>query len=179
MSGSEAIEAVWKNYQTTLDCLKIAQRGIAQDDASMTRSTGFYGREQDEAERRIAAIRKDAEDYIIVSLWTAFERSLFAYLIEQSNRMLGAASGTFTSKVHQKIAGEVEYWHMEDALDLFKALVNANQIGEAKKVKRYRDWVAHKNSNKPMPQAAIPEASYRLLLGISKQLEQHPDLRGN
>jgi len=53
---------------------------------------------------------------------------------------------------YRHVYQEIDYWKPEDILDLLKHSLfkgDEQQIGRAKEVLKYRDWVAHgKNPNK-------------------------------
>lgn len=51
-------------------------------------------------------------------------------------------------------------------------IVDANLLGNAKQVKNYRDWVAHKNVKKGQPTNVSPQAAYRILTRILEKIEK-------
>ena len=61
---------------------------------------------------------------------------------------------------------QVERWQIDDILDLFKSVIDSSRIGQAKQVKRFRDWVTHKNPRKGTPTKVDPQTTYVLLSGI-------------
>lgn len=173
MSASNTIDDIWRSYQITLDCLKIAKRSIVNNDIGSLEKTGFIGFHQDEAKRQIMESRANADDYVILSLWAAFERVLLLYVQSESNRILTGATTHFTYSVHQKIDDEIEYWRVDDILNIFKSIISSDLIGQAKQVKKYRDWVAHKNIKKGSPQNVPPQTAYIILSEILRQLTNH------
>ncbi len=85
---------------------------------------------------------------------------------------------TFNIQFHHKVENEMEYWKSDDVLDLFKSVVNSDLIGNAKQVKKYRDWIAHKNPKKGPPSNVPPQTAYRILSEIITVVEQqHPELK--
>jgi hypothetical protein len=76
----------------------------------------------------------------------------------------------FTKSIYGKITKECEYWRINDVLDLFKVIIDPALIGEAKTVKKYRDWIAHKNLAKPPPQNVLPVYAHRVLSEIVRLL---------
>jgi len=85
---------------------------------------------------------------VILSLWASFERTLLSYVQNESNRILAEPTTDFTYSVHQKIDNEIEYWRVDDILNIFKTIISPDLIGQAKQVKKYRDWIAHRNIKK-------------------------------
>ncbi|MGZ8175675.1 MULTISPECIES: hypothetical protein [Methylobacter] len=173
MSASNTVDDIWRSYQITLDCLKIANHSIVNNDISSLAKTGFIGSPQDEAKRQIMESRSNADDYVILSLWASFERTLLSYVQGESNRILAEPTTNFTRSVHQKIDDEIEYWRVDDILNIFKTIISPDLIGQAKQVKKYRDWVAHRNIKKGSPPNVPPQTAYTILSEILKQLTNH------
>lgn len=171
MSGTEALDEVWQSYQTTVDCLKVTMRGISRGAVDVLEKTSFLNSPVGEVEQKIKMSRDTADDHVIVSLWTVFERALVTYLQSENRRMLVQPLTRITQGVYQKIDDELEYWRTEDVLDIFKVAIDPNLIGNAKQIKKYRDWVAHKNPRKGRPQNVPPESAYRVLREISVELD--------
>ena len=69
---------------------------------------------------------------------------------------------------------EIDYWKPEDILDLLKLSLfkgNEQQIGRAKEVLKYRDWVAHgKNPNKLPSSTITPKLAYDRLYELTETL---------
>ncbi len=61
---------------------------------------------------------------------------------------------------------QIERWQIDDILDLFKSIIDSSRIGQAKQVKEFRNWVAHKNPRKGTPTKMDPQTTYELLSGI-------------
>lgn len=173
MPINHSLDGIWQAYKTTLDCLKIAKRSIAKNDPCLLAKTNFMGAVKDEAEQQIEQSWANADDYVILSLWTAFERILLVYVQEENQRMLTETATCFTHSIQQKIADDTEYWRIDDVLDFFKTAISSDLIGQAKQVKRYRDWVAHRNEKKATPANVTPKMAYDILTEIIRQLTEH------
>ncbi len=52
-------------------------------------------------------------------------------------------------------------------------------LGQAKQIKQYRDWVAHRNVSKAVPANVPPKKAYEILSEILWRLENHPDIDTN
>ena len=102
-----------------------------------------------------------------------FERKLLEYLQVEGRKLLKEPPTIFNTRVHQKVEKEMEYWKSDDVLDLYKSVVNADLIGNAKQVKRYRDWIAHKNPKKGPPSNVPPQTAYRILTEILSVVGSH------
>ncbi|MEW6235905.1 MAG: hypothetical protein AB1656_11000 [Candidatus Omnitrophota bacterium] len=171
MSSKNVLDPIWRSYKTTIDCLKIAERVLENENISLKEKTKFAEWEKEEAEDRIYESRTFADDHVIVSLWAVFERKLLDYLQKEGNRLLLGAATNFSLQVHRKIESEMEYWKSDDILNIFKTVVDPDLIGNAKQVKKYRDWIAHKNPNKNAPSNISPLGAYEILKKIIMDLE--------
>lgn len=169
MTSNKPLDAIWQSYLESIDCFKVASRCISAGDTKYLKNTEFLNEKVGSAEEEIARARKNADDFVILSLWAVFERLLLDEIQNESKKMLKASGSTFTSKVFDKIEKEVEYWRTDDVLDLFKGRVDSNLIGNTKQIKQYRDWVAHRNKNKIPTQNITPEMAYKILSTVTNE----------
>lgn len=176
MSLDNILDPIWASYLTTIDCLKVASRSVEKGELYLMSNTKFVGSAIGEAKMMITESRASADDLIIVSLWAVFERKLTEYVQAEGRRLLQSAPTNFNAQVHKKVENEMEYWRTDDILDLFKTVVSADLIGNAKQVKRYRDWIAHKNPKKGRPSNVPPINAYRILSEIILAVEHNPEL---
>ncbi|QTA78108.1 Uncharacterized protein dnl_03200 [Desulfonema limicola] len=175
MSSKFSLVQIWKSYEVMRDCLKIAQRSISENNLQLLKKTIFLTGLKNEAEKQIKSGQNDANDYVILSLWAAFERIIIEYIQIQGQKILDIPPSDFNKKVHSKIERDIEYRKTEDVLDMFKSYIDSDLIGQAKQIKKYRDWVAHRNVNKGTPANVPPHNAYRILSEIIDKLEQHSD----
>jgi hypothetical protein len=173
MNSNVVLDTLWENYLVAEDCLRIAQRSVKNNDISSIQGTDFMETPRDKAFLKIEKCRKNTDDYFVLAFWASFERCLFDYIQAQGRIIFGTQPSVFNEKFHQKIETQMEYWKSNEVLDLFKAIIDPNLIGQAKQVKQYRDWVAHRNPNKPLPVNVTPQIAYDILSIIAKQLDQH------
>lgn len=175
MIDSNALKPVWNTYQITRDCLKVAQRSVIKEKTDLLNRTRFVGAQKKEADGWILRSCSESDDLVIISLWAIFERIIIQYVQEQTKAVLNEDANKFKHKVHKKIENEIEYWKAKDILDLFKESVDKNLLGNAKQIKRYRDWVAHKNIKKGQPANVSPQTAYRILAAILEEIEKLDD----
>jgi hypothetical protein len=74
--------------------------------------------------------------------------------------------------VFEKIVNAVEYWRIDEALDLIKPLVGSDLAGSAKSIKKYRDWIVHRNPRKPAPAKVDPQYAKEILKQITDTLDR-------
>ena len=177
MSSSNILDDIWQSYQATVDCFKIAGRSVKRKEHRLLSGTNYQSKPFEESDKLIDKIRSDADDYVILSLWAVFERKLLEYLQRLSKEISEKKGSDFNKKVQNKIENEIEYWKLNDILDLFKVVVDPELIGNAKQVKRYRDWIVHRNLKKGKPDIVSPIKAYEILSDIIERLEGHPELQ--
>jgi hypothetical protein len=93
----------------------------------------------------IETSRQASDDLTIVSLWATFERHLVQYLQTKSQKLREIEPSELGVRLQDRLNEDLERWRPDDILDLFKGQVDSNLIGQAKQIKDYRDWIAHKN----------------------------------
>jgi hypothetical protein len=163
MAPDNPLESIWRTYQVTRDCLKIAQRTVRRADARFLRGTDFLGDSSQVSAERIQRSRNESDDFVILSLWVAFERVVLSFLREKGRGLLAVQPASLARGLYEKFENDIEYWKVEDLLDLFKQNIDAQLIGAAKNIKRHRDWIAHRNPRRPSPGVVTPAFAYRIL----------------
>lgn len=176
MNSTNILEPIWRSYITTIDCLKISKRILKKGETHLMSETLFHLNSPDESSKMISSSEKDADDFVIVSMWALFEIKLFDYLEKERNKFINKQSTNLNTQVFRKVEKEMNYWRIIDILDLFKTIIDPELIGNAKQVKKYRDWVAHKNLKKGSPPNTTPQYAYKILSTIIMLIEQHPDI---
>ena len=170
--SSEPLAAFFATHQRLRDCLKIAVRAIEAESIELLDSTAFIGASKEQARKWIDDARQGAEDLAIVALWAWFERYLIEYAQARAGAVGTASPVAFAEELSGKVGREIEHWRLDDILDLFKSLVEAGQIGIAKQIKDYRDWIAHRNP-KHLPAAQTqPRTAYSVLAAIIEAVER-------
>ena len=84
--------------------------------------------------------------------------------------MLDKRANLLAKAIQKKIENDFEFWRFDDALNLLKYVLDPQLVGQAKQIKQYRDWIAHRNPKKPPKTNVSPEAAYRVLSTIVSQL---------
>ena len=173
MSAIETLEEIWNTYQVTKDCLKVTERSINNkfDNLKILRSTEFTADTPQEANEKIKSSRDKADEYVVLALWTVFERKLFDEVQLESRRSV--EENPFGQKVQEECEKKVEYWKFDEILNIYKSIADAQLIGVAKQIKHYRDWIVHKNPNKRQPDTIAPVLAYNTLYKIIETVETH------
>lgn len=106
-------------------------------------------------------------------MWVVFERCLVEYLQQIVN--VPTTSGTISTayldireEVLKRVVQDVEWWKVDDKLDLVKPLLTPNFVGRLKQIKHYRNWLAHRSSevapSKTTPQFAFDNLKEAIIL---------------
>lgn len=163
MVSENPLESIWQTYVVTRDCLKIAQRAIRGKHGGLLRNTEFMGDLPKDASIQIRESRRKADESAILSLWVVFERTLIVLLQEKGRKLLEVQPVSLAQPLYEKYETDVEYWRIDDSLDLLKGQVHQGLIGYVKQIKQYRDWIAHRNPRKPQPANLDPKTAYTIL----------------
>jgi hypothetical protein len=110
---------------------------------------------------------------VILAMWAEFERYLIEFLEARTASLRRIVPRRLWSKLGPHIAKGVENWKGDDRLDLLKGFVDPHRVGEAKEVKKYRDWVAHKNPRRRPSAIVDPDSTYQLLSEILAALDAY------
>ncbi len=180
MSSAKLLDPVRQTYNISRDCLKIARRSVSSGDLRRIDKTGFIGLSVPQAEKEIESSMGEIEDFAIIGFWARFER----YLVEYSQNIAKEISAkdpmAFSRLLHSKIDKDIEYWKTDDLLDVFKGIVDPTLLGQAKQIKEYRDWIAHRNPKKLPSAKTDAKTTYAVLSKILSQIDREdrsgPDL---
>ncbi|GAB2903372.1 hypothetical protein GCM10027093_45740 [Paraburkholderia jirisanensis] len=172
MNFTNPLDSVYEAFEVANDCFKVVTRIIHIRRGKRTRRTQFFEAGQRATNAALENAAKQAADLAILALFATFERFVIEHL-QTANHLLAAGyPRTYSAKLAEKFESEVEYWKFGDVLNLFKGEVNPNLIGQVKQIKQYRDWIAHRNPNKPTPLQSHPEAAYIVLTKMIEQIRQ-------
>lgn len=172
-NGSTLLEPVWTAYLVTRDCFRVTRRALLRRDPGVFSGTSLLSpHDAAAAESRIEESRARADEFVIVALWAEFERYLIAYLQDKGSAVAQQDPQNLSAALQGHLEEQIERWQIEDILDLFKTVVDSDRIGQAKQVKQFRDWVAHKNPRKGTPTKVAPQTAYVLLSGIIADIQQ-------
>lgn len=175
--ASNEIEQVGRTWKLTQDALALVRREVARQgkgtsERSVLARTNFEDLSLSDAQTDLQSCQKANEDFAILAMWTIFERRLVLRLEEECRKIQDQNSSEFNRVVFKKIVNTVEYWKIDDALDLIKPLVGSDLAGSAKNIKKYRDWIVHRNPRKPTPATVDAQYAKEILKLISDALER-------
>lgn len=170
--ASEGIERAIRTWSMTQDALKVVARELRHqrrgDGARSTvfAATGFEEASADGLRDALRDCQQAASDQAILSMWALFERRLLQRIAAECEGMRAEPASPFNARVTDQVIAAVEYWRIDEALDAIKPAVGGELVGQAKQIKRYRDWLAHRNPRKPSPAQIDPATASRILQRI-------------
>ena len=145
----EHIEA----FQTVLDAIKVVRRTL-DNRKNPVSNTGFYGLTPEEGNKMLDRVEEQIKALVAFALFAAFERSLRDHL---SGALQPLASSSTTPnelapKLHEFLEGGVDYWRIDNVIDLFNPPASDQDANNAKAIRTLRRHVAHGST----PPVAIP-----------------------
>jgi hypothetical protein len=169
MNSSNPLDPIFKAFEVANDCFKVARRTIESQSEDLMRRTQFAGSCAEKAHLSIASARDQAADLAILALWVTFERYLIEHL-QAGKRLLAAGfPAQYSINLAEKFESEIEYWRIDDILDLLKGEIDPDLIGRAKQIKKYRDWIAHRNTRRAVSTRTEPETAFEVLTVLLKK----------
>jgi hypothetical protein len=160
----QEIDEIWEMYQFQIKNLKFLRQSIKAagkgniaikkllDTSDLLIGIPTPTLQVDKAEKQI-------QDFIILSMWVVFERCLAEYL-QQIVNVPTASDTTSTAyldirkEVLKRVSHDVEWWKVDDKLEMVKPLLTGKIVGILRQFKNYRDWIAHRSAWAVPPKAA-------------------------
>lgn len=172
----EEIERINQTWLLTKEALSIVRHEIHTQykntkTSNVLANTVFEDLTFTQSELNILECKQAAEDYAILSMWAVFERHLILRLEYECAKMQDTPLSDFNNCVFKEISSKIEYMRIDNAIDLIKPLVGGDLAGQAKSIKKYRDWIAHRNTRKPTPAKIDPETTREILKIIATAID--------
>jgi hypothetical protein len=99
MEPAKPLDTIWRMYRVTKNCLKVAQQAVARADVRLLKGTDFVRESLLSASEQIAKSRSDSDDFVILSLWVAFERVTLSFLQERGRKLLEARPSSLANRL--------------------------------------------------------------------------------
>lgn len=170
LSVSE-LDAIYATYELTRDGYKIVRKACSQGNTYVLANTMFSGKQSDDIAHSLDECASYIEEVTVISLWASFENSLREHVKGHFSCVANSTPGHYFLALHEKTLLEVEYWKFDDLLDLLKTRLASSDVGQAKQIKRFRDWIAHgKPAHKATPAKVPPGFAWKVLRTILSAL---------
>lgn len=168
---------IYRAYEVAADCFKVSQLAIDGGAADYLRGTQFIGNTPDEAAESVELASSQAADLVIVALWATFERQIIERLQTRGAELSTGHPPGYSERLATRFRNEVERWPLHHILELFQDEIDKELIDRVVQIKRYRDWLAHRNPSK-RPRVVDPTTSFNLLSTLLQHLyDVHGDSR--
>jgi hypothetical protein len=160
--SSDSLSQLFATYRRIRDCMKIARRALDNDNLGMLKDTEFEGQAKPQAATWIDEAGKTTDELAVLALWSVFERYVIEYTQARTGQIEATGPGDFGERLHQRVRDGIERWGLDDFLNLFKTIFDASQ--GVRDVKKYRDWVAHRNPKRQPPARTDPTSAFYILI---------------
>jgi len=167
----DPLHEIWEEYVATKDCFRIAQEVVKYKEEKFLVNTNFASDTLGQAEATIRRNRDRVEEFFILALWVVFERHIINYIQIKGEKLKEISPSDCADSLYGKYRVEVERWRFTETLDILSKMIDPNLIGQAKQVKAYRDWIAHRNPLKPQPASTDPKSAYNALSKIIQLID--------
>jgi hypothetical protein len=117
-------------------------------------------------------MRDRIDEIALLNLWIVFERFIIEYLSTRLRTPAIGEASQFTIRLIGKFEESIERWRFDEVLDLFKGWIDSDQIGRAKQICSYRNWIAHRNEKGPRPTITDPKTAMLVLGDIMDSVLQ-------
>ncbi|MBF0472275.1 MAG: hypothetical protein HQK91_04265 [Nitrospirae bacterium] len=159
-------------YEYNKDCYKIIRNIQEINEHKLFDNTKFIDSDKVEIEILLEKTQKEADDYYMLYLWVTFERFIINFLSIKGEKLIDDKPELFADNFYCKFKENIERWRFDDVLDLFDEVLDKSLIDNVKKIKRYRDWIGHRNKKKKKPIAFNPYEVYNILIAMVKEIQQ-------
>ncbi len=169
-SSKDLLQKVWGTYEVTRNSLAVVDEALEKGDPSFFQNTDFPILPQGQTKEVIKECHAELADLVTISFWAAFERFVIDYVQQKGVNLDNVKPKDLADPLRKKFELSVEYWRFDEVLDLFKPLVGSILVGDVKNIKKYRDFIAHKNPRRKQPAKWDPERTYDRLTEFVQKL---------
>ncbi|WP_321871711.1 hypothetical protein [Paraburkholderia tropica] len=170
MTFSNPLQPIYDAFVVASDCFKVAARSVQNQQLNLLSRTQFVGATADEADVALKNASSQAADLAILALFATFERWVIEHLQNASSWIASGTPPGYSSNLAETFRKAVEYWRFEDILKLFGNEVDEALIMRAGQIKKYRDWIAHRNPQKAVPPNTTPQIAFEVLSDLIDQI---------
>jgi len=163
MMWDNPLDPVWKQYEVTKDCMRVAQKTLEASHELFLRGTGFAGASYQEATDWIARSQDELDDLTVLSLCAIFERRIVTLLQRKGEKILEERPPDLSEALHAKFVDAVERWRVDDFIRLLQRYVGRELSTHTREIVNYRNWVAHRNPKKRPRGKTAPRTAYEIL----------------
>lgn len=125
------------------DSLKVTKRVLNKKISNIFGKTIFEKQKPKTINTLTESATNELDDLVVLSLFASFERQLRKEIITKSLILEKIDPTKLGKKISSQVSKEIEYWKIDEIIDLFNPVVDSYICGQLKEIKRYRDWLAH------------------------------------
>ncbi len=174
------LDKIWDDYEFQKKSLALVQNTAKHNDresestvvSKLLINAGLADVSVEMVGSQIISARRVLQDYVILSVWVMFERLLIEFL----QKLIATDVTLFVDNITrqmvvEQVRNDIERWKSDMMLDMVKPIISADTAGTLKKIKRHRDWIAHRNPA-ATPEKIDPRTAYELVREAARQIEQ-------
>lgn len=175
MSSLPRLDEAFATYKATSDALRMARRATLR--GVDLKSSYWADLPSSEVPALMDRCADHLADSVIVAMFAMFERRLLTAVADEVSTIARAPASALSTRTAAQALREAERWRMDELLDLLTDILSPRSLGDLRNVKRYRDWVAHRNPKRPPPARLTPETAYSVLRAAVEALDSLPPRR--
>jgi hypothetical protein len=157
-------------YRAGHDCFTIVATSLDLKGGERTKQEEIVRPDVENLSAVIEAAEQQFSGLTVLALFASFQRFLIEHL-QSANCLLAAGyPPVYAAQLAKKFEEEVDRWRFDTILGLFKHDVELALITEVKKIKRYRDWIAHQNPARASTEPCDRERVFALLTDFIEQV---------
>lgn len=170
MTSDNPLQPVYHAFVVAKECIDGARRSIHDQNEALSRHMRLITGATTDAESALEEALRQAAELAVLALFATFERLIIEQLQAAQARLANGHPAGYSARLGEKYSKDVEHWRFHDMLDLFKTEIDERLIGQAKQIKQYRDWIAHRNPDKRVPLQTTPAAAFSVLTRLLQRI---------
>lgn len=174
------LDKIWNDYEFQKKSLALVKRTViynAQHSENIVTpklllKAGLSDVSVEMIDRDSLSAKESLQGFVVLSIWVVFERLLIEFLQKLIATDVAIVVDNSTRQMLiEQVRNDVERWKPDMMLDMVKPVITADTVGTLKKIKRHRDWIAHRNPA-ATPEKIDPRTAYELVREAARQIEQ-------
>lgn len=170
MTSIEELDALWADYQSARDAMRVARHALDRPDADLLHHTSYAGQGRDMAVPALQRAQESTERAHLVILWAHFEQALQAFVRDRVGAALDQSNDPVFPPLSEPVLARLDRWQSDRLVAAFQPWVDAQLLEQVNQIRRYRNWLAHKD--RQPPPAISADMAYRILRAFLAQLPE-------
>lgn len=167
------LDDVWSEYDHMSALVKVGDVVSKQSPLFFANtSMEFYNTA--DAIRIIQGLRERLDELYVISMWATFEAWFRDYVQSKYDLVKAATPGDVAEGLHDVLSTAIDSQNFDGFFKALRHIIGGGYIGDAKKIREYRNWLAHgRNERRRQPTAFTPMDAYIILEEIIQRIINH------